>query len=78
MKAKFDNSFYIKLLDYLEENRYLGAGFHYNLEYDCLGNDTGNYIWYIEDRNLGGSFPTLKEVVEDILNNFINIPSRDY
>lgn len=78
MNSKYDDEFYVKLLDYLEENSYLGAGFHYNDEYDHLGERTGYYIWWVEDRDLGGTFTTLEDIVEDILSRFLNVKARDY
>ena len=74
MSNKFDDSFYYKLLDYLEENYYLGAGFHYS---DSSDEDNSFYTWWIEDRDLGGTFLTLGELVEDVLSRFLNVGSRD-
>ena len=77
IEFEYDDSFYVKLLNYLEEEHYLGAGFHYNKEYDCLGEETGNYTWWIEDRDIGGTFPTLKKLADDVLKRFLNVRSRD-
>ena len=73
MSNKYDDSFYYKLLDYLEEN-YLGAGFHYS---DNSDEDNSFYTWWIEDRDLGGTFLTLGELVEDVLSRFLNVRSQD-
>ena len=80
MSKKFDDSFYYKLLDYLEEKYYLGAGFHYSDgsdEDNRLEENTGSYTWWIEDRDLGGTFLTLGELVEDVLSKFLNVGSQD-
>ena len=76
MSKKFDDSFYYKLLDYLEENYYLGAGFHYSEENSSF-EGVNIYTWWIEDRDLGGTFLTLEELVKDVLSRFLNVKSRD-
>lgn len=78
IEFKYNDNFYIKLLNYLEDKNYLGAGFHYDLDYDYVGDSTGNYTWWIEDRELGGTFTTLKELVEDVFSKFLDVPARDY
>ena len=67
---KFNDEFYSKLLDYLEEKQYLG--FHW-------GSDTyQEYYWWVEDSNLGcKGLLTLKELVEDVFSK-IKYLAADY
>ena len=58
-------------MNYLEEKYYLGAGFHWGT------NTYQESYWCIEDRELGGTFTTLKELVEDVLSKFLNVLTRD-
>lgn len=61
---KFDNRFYLELLDYLSSQY---PSLHWNQEYDCIGQNTDTYGWWVEDIDVGGSgFRSLKELVEDI------------
>lgn len=69
---EYDIDFYIKLMNYLEEKHYLGLGFHWGT------NTYQEYYWWIEDRELGGTFTTLKNLVEDVLSKFLDVPARDY
>ena len=71
-EEEFDDSFYVKFLNYLEEKHYLGAGFHWSSDI------YQEYYWWIEDRNLGRKgLLTLKELVEDVLSGFLNVKSHD-
>ena len=66
---EYDIDFYIKFMNFLEEKHYLGGGFHWDT------NTYQEYYWWIEDRDLGGTFLTLGELVEDVLNRFLNVKS---
>ena len=80
MINEFDDSFYIRLLNFLEEKHYLGAGFHWGSDtYQSFhqSNVPQKYSWWIEDRDLGGTFLTLGELVEDVLSRFLNVGSQD-
>ena len=54
-------------MNFLEEKHYLGAGFHWDT------NTYQEYYWWIEDSDLGGTFLTLGELVEDVLSRFFNL-----
>lgn len=80
MEEEYDDEFYIKLLDYIAEKHYLGAGFHWNSSTYYIFYESKTlvkYSWWIEGTHLTGTFTTLKELVEDVLSRFLDVPSRD-